>query len=264
MKDAVQTEFRGLVETSMDDQASQSRDGGTRARRRRRTVWLAVLLLATSLSWIFRGPLGFSNFGVVDQGRVYRSAQPGPELAETAGTFGIRSVLNLRGGSSDDEFYQNEVGTADRLGLALYDLPVSAKRRPSRKDLLRILDVLDHCRYPLLIHCKSGADRTGLAVALYRLAVLGQGPRQAEASFTLLHGHIPFFGPQRLHEPVVEYQRWLERNHLAHSPDRFRSWVTWDYQDDDPPGALERPTRPGPRARLARRLRQANTPETRR
>lgn len=236
----------------MDVREPEDRRKPGRSRLRRRVALGVVLLLAALCCWTFRGPIGFANFGVVEPGRVYRCAQPGEDLEQTARERGIRSILNLRGGSEDDEFYRTEVQVADRLNLDFYDLPLSATRRPSRGELLRLLDVLDRCRYPLLIHCKSGADRTGLATALYRLQKLGEAPETAMGGFTLVYGHLPLFGPERLHEPVEEYAEWLSRNHREHSPSRFRNWVMWDYRDSEKPGELARPMRPGPRASLAK------------
>ena len=61
--------------------------------------------------------------------------------------------------------------------MIYYDLPLSATRRPTRRELLQLIDLLETCSYPLLIHCKSGADRTGLASALYRLVRRGGASR---------------------------------------------------------------------------------------
>ncbi len=111
------------------------------------------------------------------------------------------------------------------------------------------------CRYPLLIHCKSGADRTGLASGLYLMARRGVDPVRAESAFTLSHAHIPLFGPERLHEPFREYAGWLAANGLDHTPERLLDWVRKEYRADDPAVAME-PVRPGPRAR-----RQAARPD---
>ena len=73
----------------------------------------------------------------------------------------------------------------------------------------RLLDLFDSCRYPLLIHCKSGADRTGLASGLYLMARRGVPPGEALRAFSVLHGHFPIGGPEHLHEPIEEYAAWL-------------------------------------------------------
>ncbi len=217
--------------------------------RRGRLVRLsafAVLLLACAVG--LRRPLFQGNFGVVDPGRVYRSAQPQSGLEATIRALGLKAVVNLRGGSESDAFYAEEAQTAGRLGVAFYDLPMSATRRPTRRELLTILALFDRSPYPLLIHCKWGSDRTGLVAALYRMDVLGEAPETAWDAFTVSHGHVPLFGPERLHEPFREYAGWLRERGLAHSPQRFRRWVESEYRADDP--FEGRPTvTPGPRTR---------------
>lgn len=229
--------------------------GGQRSRRRtwerlvRVTIALVVVLAPLMF---FRGFFFRNNFGVVEPGRVYRSGQPKGDLEERISTRRVQSVLNLRGGWRGDWWYGHEVEVCQAGGVDFYDLPLSADERPRRGELLMMLDLFDRCAYPLLIHCKSGSDRTGLAAALYELYAVGRPPERARDSFSLRYGHIPLFGPERLHEPIEEYAAWLDAHALGHSPDRFRRWVERHYPpadaaDGDNPPAL----RPGPRAELA-------------
>jgi hypothetical protein len=207
-----------------------------------------VVVLAASLCWTFRRPWFRGNLGVVDAGRVIRSAQPTSQLPAWIRKYGLRSIFNLRGGGSADWWYDAEVKAARDGGVCFYDWPLSATRRPSRRELLVLIDTLRACPYPLLIHCKSGADRTGLASALYLMMQRGVPPEQAEGAFTLEYGHVPLCGPEHLHEPLREYAAWLAARGLSHSPDRFRGWVKTEYRSpdrsDDPP-----PLAAGPRHR---------------
>lgn len=214
--------------------------------------WAAALLLVLVIgSGAFYRFLFLGNFRVVEDGRLYRSAQPhGTTAAAWIDDYHPASILNLRGGSPGDAWYAAEVRAAEENHVDFYDYPLSAVRRPSRRELLTLLDLLQSCRYPLLIHCKSGSDRTGLAVALYLLSRRGVGPREAEAGgFSIWAGHVPLFGPERLHEPIAEYDAWLSARGLPHSPARFRSWVEREYRDDPPGPAAADPLRPGPRQR---------------
>jgi protein tyrosine phosphatase (PTP) superfamily phosphohydrolase (DUF442 family) len=221
-------------------------------RRRLRRIGLAsavVLgLLALSLCWTFRRPWFQGNLGFVDAGRVIRSAQPTSQLLASIRDYRLRSILNLRGGSPADWWYDAEVKAAQASGVSFYDFPLSATKRPTRHELLVLTDTLRSCPYPLLIHCKSGADRTGLVSALYLMIRCGVPPEQAEKAFTLEHGHVPLFGPEHLHEPLKEYAAWLAARGRTHSPDRFRDWVKNEYGSpdgsEDPP-----PLKPGPRQR---------------
>jgi protein tyrosine phosphatase (PTP) superfamily phosphohydrolase (DUF442 family) len=217
-------------------------------RKARRKAFLAgTIVFAACFSAYFHRPLFEGNVGIVDPGRVIRSAQPtGDRLASLTKEHGLATVLNLRGGSDSDPWYKAEVADAARLGLDFYDFPMNATSRPPRRHLLAVLDLLDRCRYPLLIHCKSGSDRTGLVAGLYLLSRQGVPPEQAEGALTLVHGHIPILETKRMHEPFDEYADWLQIHGQAHTPARFRAWVENDYRSDDPVAAF-RPLVPGPR-----------------
>jgi protein tyrosine/serine phosphatase len=209
------------------------------------TVGVLAALAATFARFLF-----WNNFDVVERGRVYRSAQPKADLAGLVSTYRLASILNLRGGTEAEPWYRGEVETAGRMGVDFYDLHLSATVRPSRCELLTLIDVFERCRYPLLIHCKSGSDRTGLASALYRLSRLGRPPREALGDFSVFRGHVPLGGPEHLQEPFREYDDWLRARRLAHTPARFRAWVERDYRDERPTSNCP-PLRPGPRPRLA-------------
>jgi hypothetical protein len=223
---------------------------GPRPRRRRRRALrsaLAILLLGAAVPGAFLlRPFVGSNLGIVHDGRVIRAAQPTAGLKQLIHDYQLASILNLRGGSSKDWWYTSEVETATSLGVDFLDLPLNATRRPKRRDLLNLIDTLARCKYPLLIHCKAGADRTGLASAIYLMMHDGEPPREAARAFTLYHSHFPWFGTEHLHEPLDEYASYLEAAAMPHTPERFRAWVKDQYRSDDPsidPPAL----RPGPR-----------------
>jgi protein tyrosine phosphatase (PTP) superfamily phosphohydrolase (DUF442 family) len=224
--------------------------GNTSGLRRRAWLWgsLAALACLAGMGWEFRRPLFHGNLGVVDPGQVIRSAQPTTELPRLIREYHLGSILNLRGGSPADWWYEAEVKTATENSVTYYDLPMSATRRPTRRELLTLIDLLERCVYPLLIHCKSGADRTGLATAIYRMVRMGESPDRAVQAFSLEFYHIPLGGTEHLHEPLDEYAAWLRSNNLSHTPDRFRAWIKNDYRSNDPiadPPLLL----PGPRAR---------------
>src|SRR4051812_7417619 len=187
--------------------------------RPRRLRWLAlgvVSALLVAATATFRNPLFHGNFGVVDAERVYRSAQPVEDLPRLIHRYGLQSILNLRGGSYENPWYAAEVRETRERGVDFYDLPMSATRRPHRRELLTLLDLFERCRYPLLIHCKSGSDRTGLAAALYRMSRGGESPERAIGAFSIHYGHVPVGGPEHLHEPLDEYRAWLESRRLTH------------------------------------------------
>lgn len=209
-------------------------------------VQIVVIMLAV----IFHRPMFGGNFAAVEPGRVYRSAQLQESLEATLNRNHIASVLNLRGGSERDPWYRNEVEKAAKSGADFYDFPLRPDRRPTKGQLLALVDLFERCRYPILIHCKSGADRTGMASGLYLLTRRGTPPEDAVRAFTITHSHIALGGPEHLHEPFFEYASWLKDQHLTHSADRFRRWLHENYHGPDGDEPFH-PVQPG--ARLAHR-----------
>ncbi len=108
------------------------------------------------------------NFGTVEPGRIYRSAQPSPLfLRWLVAQRGVRTLVNLRGRTPGFES-----AFAARHGLRLYTFNLSARRPPSEGDVERFLRILrDPANYPLAIHCRNGVDRTGYMIGTYRLAL---------------------------------------------------------------------------------------------
>jgi hypothetical protein len=206
-----------------------------------------VVVLVLVPCWVFRRPWFQGNLGIVDPGRVIRSAQPTTQLGRLIQDYQIRSILNLRGGSPADWWYAAEVQTARDRNVSFHDLPLIATRRPRRRELLALIEILESCQYPLLIHCKSGADRTGLASAIYLMTRRGEPPDRARRAFSLGFGHVPIAGTEHLHEPLDEYAAWLKERGLPHTPRRFHSWVENVYQStDDSAGRLVLGRNPSP------------------
>ena len=103
----------------------------------------------------------------------------GPALADRIRRDGIRSVLNLRGRNDGSDWYETERAVSDRLGIKHLDFRMSAQAELDQPEVEALLAVMRDAPKPMLIHCMGGADRTGLAAALY-LAAAGR-PAEAEA-----------------------------------------------------------------------------------
>jgi protein tyrosine/serine phosphatase len=133
------------------------------------------------------------NLHTVSAGVLYRSAQLSKdEIKAAVGEYGIKSVLNLRGAHTGQPWYDDEREAAGEFGLAHFDYPLSAKRFVTSQQIADILDIVRKAPKPLLIHCKSGADRTGLVAALYRFAETGASAAAADQELSLVYGHFPY------------------------------------------------------------------------
>ena len=91
-----------------------------RSRRRKRLAAALFIVLMLGL-WTFHRPLFYHNFGVVEHGKVFRSAQPDGNLKSLIRDHRLASVLNLRGGSFSDGFYADEVKITREYGVDFYD-----------------------------------------------------------------------------------------------------------------------------------------------
>ena len=165
-------------------------------------VWLVRSLLAAALAAgtavggyaIYCGVIiEAGNFHAVDAGVLYRSAQlSDSDLQAYARQYGIKSVLNLRGAHPGEGWYDGEIDAVHQLSIAHYDYPLSAKRFVAAREVGELLDIIRQAPKPLLIHCRSGADRSGLLAALYRYAVDGASAQEADGQLSLLYGHFPY------------------------------------------------------------------------
>jgi protein tyrosine/serine phosphatase len=135
------------------------------------------------------------NVHTVIEHRLYRSGTLGPAALESLlEREGIRTVINLRGPHVGTPWYDEERAVAERRGADLVDLSWSAGRELSDDMVAAFYKAVGSAKGPILIHCMSGSDRTGLAVALYMAKFAGAGEFAAEEQLSIRYGHfaIPF------------------------------------------------------------------------
>jgi protein tyrosine/serine phosphatase len=162
------------------------------ASRRIRRLLPALAVPAVALAAYFLSLAAHYNFHIVSSGLVYRSAQMnGEALAETISHYGIKSILNLRGPGPDKDWYVAEVDTARRLGVQHFDYALSASHELKDAEMDEILATIRDAPKPVLIHCKSGSDRTGLVGALYLYGLEGRSASAAGRQLTVRYGHVP-------------------------------------------------------------------------
>jgi protein tyrosine/serine phosphatase len=134
------------------------------------------------------------NFHTVVRGRLYRSAQPTAELIEAwHAQYGIRTIINLRGAHPKSAWYKIERIMANALHIRLIDFTMSANHDLSTEQANELLNILSKAEGPILIHCKNGADRSGIASAFYVAAVAKGSEFYAELQLTPLYGHFPLW-----------------------------------------------------------------------
>jgi len=116
--------------------------------------------------------LAFSNAHWLGPDLV-RTNQPSPGQLAGWARRGVKTVINLRG-VRDESYYALEKDACARLGLTLIDAPLDSRDVPTPDRVHRAKRLFETIEYPVLIHCKSGADRAGLMAVFYRHFHLGE------------------------------------------------------------------------------------------
>lgn len=163
-----------------------------------------ALLLVGYLGAI--GRLGLHLHVVVPE-KLLRSARlSAGELDDVVRRNGLRTVINLCKHSAP--------GTADEErrcaeeGLAFVSVPLSPERLPPPAAVLRLIDALEHSEPPVLVHCRHGTDRTGLACVLYLVCVAKRPLEEArDAELSLRRGYVRFGTAAALGEFLDLFER---------------------------------------------------------
>ena len=135
------------------------------------------------------------NVHEIVPGEAYRSNQPDPaRIAKLQQAYGIKTIINLRGPEPGADWYDKEVNAAGALGIKHIDFEMSSSKQLTPQRAQELITLMQNVEKPVLIHCKAGADRTGLAAALYVAAISKGGERKAEAQMSIAYGHFGFPG----------------------------------------------------------------------
>jgi len=133
--------------------------------------------------------LFYDNSHCVAEGKLWRTYQPSPKKLVKWKERGIRTVINLRG-SGNAGHYILEEDACKELDLALVNFQVYSREAPTVKILTGAKALFDTIEYPAVMHCKSGADRTGVMGVLYHFLHEKKSLDEAMAQLSFRYGHI--------------------------------------------------------------------------
>lgn len=167
----------------------------------------------------------WTNFYPVGDG-VYRSNQPDQKRLKRMHDLGIRTVINLRG-TSDLAHYKFEKEACKKLGLKLVNVPMHARQAMPRRIILQAIEAMRDAERPVLMHCKSGADRAGLASAIYQLVFDGATPDEALKQLSWKYIHLKHTKTGICGQLIRSY---ATRN--AKDPIGFEDWIRTEYDRD--------------------------------
>lgn len=211
---------------------------------RRKSGALLHYAIHHSPSWLTRklapalcyAEMLFVDYGIVrvvynNRHRVtkdaWRSAQPAPHQIGWFARHGVKTVINLRGDQTFGTRWLQERACA-RHGLTLVNIRLRSRSAPSRQEFGAIRALLSNVEYPILVHCKSGADRAGLMSVMVQHEHAGVPINEARQQLSLRYGHFRSADTGVLDDV---FARYVADN--ARQPIGFWDWVDTVYDPDE-------------------------------
>lgn len=154
---------------------------------------------------------------------AWRSNQPDPVHFPRLSEIGIKSIINLRG-PDIYSYYLFEKEACAEYRIALYDLPLQARELLPAETYLELFDLMDRVEKPMLLHCKSGADRTGLAAVFYMIDYMGAPVEEAAKQLSLKYSHQHWSKAGILDHMIAAYAE-----HIEADPIPIRNWIRDHY-----------------------------------
>ena len=167
--------------TVMKNHMLQKQKVQCRKSGRKLKVWvlLAVIGLAVGGGFYAHRLLFVRRYGVVAEGKLYRSRQPhGLQYPVLLHRQNFKRIINLRSYVEDPESFTEEQKVCKHEGIDFVNIPVSAEV-PSILQVERFLHSVDTSPGSVLVHCAHGRNRAGMMSAAYRVARQGVPVEQA-------------------------------------------------------------------------------------
>jgi protein tyrosine phosphatase (PTP) superfamily phosphohydrolase (DUF442 family) len=126
----------------------------------------ALLCAFSALASADTSVKGVPNFHVVND-QVLRGGQPTDVGLRNLAAMGVKTIVDLQ---EAGERSKDEKKFVKAQGMKYVNIPMKGMTTPSEKQISHALKALnDISDGSVFIHCKRGADRTGVVIACYRV-----------------------------------------------------------------------------------------------
>jgi protein tyrosine/serine phosphatase len=210
---------------------NEEKPGGVRrrlgARKLAGMLFWGLLCLPAAYYLVLRW--GLTNFHTVVEGAVYRSAQPSAgDLRRWTARHGLKTVVNLRG-EQRPPIAEAQRRAAAELGLELIEIEFTAVEQPTLPGLRRLIAAIETAKQPMLLHCRDGSDRTGVASVLAAMAVGGEDYDTARKQLSWRYLHVNS-NPEHMVGLLMSYEDHCREAGTARGGwPEFREWATSRY-----------------------------------
>jgi tyrosine-protein phosphatase SIW14 len=136
--------------------------------RRRAAIFGLTASLTFASAWAHSQNDNLPNFQKVDD-HVYRGAQPTDSGFKDLAQLGIKTIVDLRDIGEHSQANEEKIVTG--LGMRYVSIPMHGLSTPKGDKVAAVQALFnDTTSGPVFVHCKRGADRTGMVVAVYRIS----------------------------------------------------------------------------------------------
>lgn len=159
---------------------------------------------------------------------VWRSNQPSPRRIKKLAEMGIKTIVTLRG-QGVIAFNLLEKEACDVFGINYVHMGgIAARVAAPASGYLALLDFFDDAERPFLFHCKSGADRAGLAAAFYLLHIEKYPLSEARKQLSWKHMHLKSTKTGVLDHILDHYEADMN----THGEMSLREWLIDHYDHE--------------------------------
>ncbi|MCX5645007.1 MAG: tyrosine-protein phosphatase [Phycisphaerae bacterium] len=226
--------FEGGTPSTQKARATPRRPPASRRGADGSCLWFCLLLSLGVPGGFYGAMLASGNFHEVVPHRIYRSGQPSVEqLRSWIPRYGLKTVVSLRGTTAPMAAEEEAVVTSQ--GADMVYLSLGAHELMPREELVRLIEVLQTAKEPMLIHCYHGLDRAGTASAL--AAWLRGGLPYDRAKWQAYVPSGPWKRPNgsvHISDTLALYEDYCRQHGL--NPDNrssFKHWARDIYRPDD-------------------------------
>jgi len=157
--------------------------------------------------------------------KTYRSNQPFPwQILADKNKRDIKTIINLRGVRNCSSFFL-EKETCEKHNLQLINFPVTSRAAPKIETILAAKKLFNEIEYPVIMHCKSGADRAGLMSALYLILHKNISVDEAKKQLSFKYLHLK-------HAKTGILDAFFDSYLKENKNQDFLDWVKNDYDPE--------------------------------
>lgn len=207
--------------------------------RGRSAAWLYAFFVEHNFINLFR-----RNFHKLSE-NAYRSSQPTMcQLRGIVKKYGIKTVVNLKGENRNSGYFLLERQTCSKLGVTMVNHTIYSRQMPDLADVREARKMLERVAYPILLHCKAGADRAGIISTFYKYFIEKRPMEECIRQLDFWrYGHVRFakagkmdfffqeFIRYKNEHPgsAVDLEKWCE--HIMDKDDLNRRFVKHPWAD---------------------------------